>query len=309
VLISRFGDRENTVRLEIWGTYGAILRQTKVYDIAAGVKEADIIGGKRKRDSEEMEIEGTPVALLRAQVPALAKALSNQMKSPKTSAPTLQAGFDLFTSLLRVLPGSLSSHSATILPVAKSALAPTPSNANASLHLSCLAFLRLFFATHSPPTFVTSLPSLMPVLLKSLAEKHPRISSEAFYAVSALIRTVRPAKSAEWPDKVYDEALRRLRNHDTDGEVRAGAEQVLGDLWIFTPEVSKTHDRKDWEAICRTTGRTDGAVQVVTRVAQDGDVSVDWVNDAVQWILVLLKKGGRAGKHDAFICLEALIRR
>ena len=110
-------------------------------------------------------------------------------------------------------------------------------------------------------------------------------------------------------DRVYEEATRRLSNHDTDADVRAGAEEVIGDLWVSATDVVRTKNRKEWEYICRTTGRTDGAVKVVTKVATKVEVGDDWVNGSVEWVTVLLKKSGRAGKIEVFRCLEALLRR
>jgi cullin-associated NEDD8-dissociated protein 1 len=309
VLISRFGDREETVKLEVWATYGVFLTQTRLFGGIAQTKEGELTGVKRKRENEGMELEETPQSLLRSQVPLLAKALLNQMKSPKANPGALQAGFDLLNSLLQVLPGALSAQTTLIASISKSVLTPAPTTSTSTLHLACLSFLRSLFSTHSPPTFSNSLPTLTPALLKSLAERHPRIASEGFRVFSALLGAMRPPSGTEWADKVYDEALNRLSKHDTDAEVRSCAEDVVGDLWVFAPEVVKTKGRKEWEAICRTTGRTDGAVKVVTKVAKESDIGDDWVNGSIEWILTLLKKGGRAGKPDAFICLEALLRK
>jgi len=100
-----------------------------------------------------------------------------------------------------------------------------------------------------------------------------------------------------------------LGNHDTDAEVRTCAEVCIGDLWISATDVMKSKSRKEWEVMCRTTGRTEGAVQVVTRVAREVEIDDNWVNGCIQWLLVLLKKSGRAGKSDMFSCLDALLRR
>ncbi|KAH9949483.1 ARM repeat-containing protein [Amylocystis lapponica] len=309
VLISRFGDREETVRVEVWATYGALLTSTGVYGGISQPKDTEYsIGGKRKRD-EGMDVEETPYTLLRAQVPSLAKALLNQLKSPKTSSTTLQAGFTLLYQLLSVLPGSLSSQSTQILATTKSVLSQ-PSKTNAAvLQISCMSFLARFFSTHSPPTYIGSLDSVTPVLLKSLGEKHPRLASESFRVFSALLGAMQPIKSGDWVDRVYNEATQRLSNHDTDAEVRACAEACIGDLWVCATDLVKGKNRKEWEAMCRTTGRTDGAVQVVTRVAKDVEIGDDWVNGCVQWLLTLLRKSGRTGKSDMFICLDALLRR
>ncbi|KZT08972.1 TIP120-domain-containing protein [Laetiporus sulphureus 93-53] len=306
ILIFRFGDREETVRVEVWTTYASLLKQTGVYGEVVQTKE--MVGGKRKRD-EEVEVEGTPKNLLKAQVPTLAKALINQLKSQKMSAITQQAGFSLLHTLLTVLPGCLANFAPQIIATSKTVLTQSHKTSASALHITCMSFVALFFSTHSPSVYVDSLDGILPILLKSLGEKHPRIASEAFRVFSALLNAMQPVKGATWVDTVYNEAVQRLSNHDTDAEVRASAEVCIGDLWVCATDVMKTKSRREWEAMCRTTGRTDGAVQVVTRVAREVDIDDDWVNGCLRWLLGLLRKSGRSGKADMFVCLDALLRR
>ncbi|KAI9065798.1 ARM repeat-containing protein [Trametes sanguinea] len=308
VLISRFGDREETVRLEIWSTYGVLLTQTGVYGGSPQSNAEYTVGGKRKRE-EGMEVEETPYSLLQSQVPSLSKTLLNQIKSPKTPAPTLEAGFNLLHKLLTVLPGCLATQSAQILATSKSILSASSRSAPASLQVTTMSFLALFFSSHAPSVYAPQLDSITPFLLQTLAEKHPRIASEAFRIFSALLTAMQPVKGGAWVDRVYDEAVRRLSNHDTDAEVRACAEECIGDLWISALDVMKTKNRKEWEYICRTTGRTDGAVKVVTKVATKVDIDDAWVSGCVDWVMTLLRKSGRLGKIEAFNCLDALLRR
>ncbi|KAI0063091.1 TIP120-domain-containing protein [Artomyces pyxidatus] len=307
VLISRFDDREETVRLEVWATYVTLLTQTEVY--GGGSQTKDTVGAKRKRTPDGMDVEENAYTRLQAQVPSLAKALLNQLKSPKTPPATLQSGFALLHTLLDVLPGCLSGQTAMITSISKSILSQSPSTSTSVLHISCLQFLSLFFSTHPPPTYSGHLPVLTPVLLKSLTEKHPRVASETFRVFSSLLTAMKPTKGQDWVERVYSEAVKRLSNHDTDAEVRACAENAIGDLWICATDVVKTKDRKEWEYICRTTGRTEGAVKVVTRVALEVDVGVEWVNGCVEWIMTLLRKSGRSGKIDIFECLSVLLAR
>lgn len=307
VLISRFGDREVTVRLEVWSTYAALLRQSAVF--AGGQQSKDTVGGKRKRTEDGMDVEETAYGLLRAEVPSLAKTLLAQLKSPKTPPATLQAGFDLLRTLLDVLPGCLSSQTQQIITISKGLLSSPPTSSTATLHITCLRFLTVFFSTHPPPTFSSALPTLMPVLLEALGERHPRVSSEAFRVFGSLLNTLKPVKSQDWSERVYAEALKRLSNHDTDAEVRGCAENVIADLWICAPDVVRTKDRKEWEYICRTTGRMEGAVKVVSKVASDADIGAEWVNGCVEWALALLRRSTRAGKVDVFECLATLVGR
>ncbi|KAJ7211033.1 armadillo-type protein [Mycena haematopus] len=309
VLISRFGDREMTVRLEVWATYVVLLNQTALY--GGQLQSKDDSSLKRKRNPETMEVEEGPYSLLKAQVPAMSKALLNQLKSPKTPPATLQDGFALLHALLDVLPGSLASQVTSITATSRSILSQPPSTSTSTLHLACLSFLALFFSTHSPPTFVSSLPNLTPALLRSLGERHPRVASETFRVFSALLNALKPLKAGgEWPEAVYDQAIARLTAHDTDAEVRACAETCIGDLWVCATDVVRGRDRREWEAICRAGAKTEGAVKVVTRVAREvpGALGDAWVNGCVEWAMGLLRRGGRAGKMEVFQGLDVLLR-
>jgi len=307
ILISRFGDREETVRLEVWATYVTLLSQTRLY--GGGPQTRDSVGVKRKRTPDGSDPEETAYTLLQSQVPALAKALLNQLKSPRTPPTTLQAGFGLLYTLLQVLPGSLSSQAGFIASISKAILSQPPSTSSSTLHISCLQFAYSFFSTHPPPTFLNSLPVLTPVLLKTLGEKHPRVASEAFKAFSALLGALKPVRGQDWVESVYEEAIARLANHATDAEVRSCAEDIVGDLWLNAPETVHAKGGQEWEYVCRTSGRTDGAVKVVTRVAREADVTETWVNGCVEWATKLLTKSGRTGKAEVFECLTVLLLR
>ena len=312
MLISRFGDREQTVRLEVWATYVALLNQTSTYGGLPQVSSDgdSVMRGKRKRDSEErMDVEETPYTLLKSQIPSLSKALLAQLRSSKTAPATLQAGFQVLHALLSVLPGSLPAQVSQIVITVKSVLSQPPTTSTSTLHLSCLSFLGLFFSTHAPSVFAPSLPTLTPVLLKSLGERHPRVAAESFRTFSALLNATRPVKNGDFSERVYDQALQRLTTNDTDAEVRACAEDCIADLWVCASDVVRTKDGREWQAICRATGNTAGAVRVVTKVAREVEMSDAWVGSCVEWVMGLLKKSGRGGKTELFTALDTLLRR
>lgn len=308
VLISRFGDREQTVRLEVWTTYSTLLSQVSTYGGPLTKAGETSVGGKRKRE-EEMDVEESPHALLRTQVPGLSKALLTQIRSPKTAAATLQAGFELLKGLLSVTPGSLTNQTPQIFAILKTTLSQSSSTTTAALHTTCLTFLSSYFSTHPPPAFANALPGITPTLLKTCQERHPRVSSEAFRAFSSLLRALRPVKSGDWVDSLYELSVKKLSSSDTDTDVRSSAEQCIGTLWVCATDAMQRKDKKEWVAICRTTGRTEGAVEVVSMVAREVYIDDNWVNGCVSWVMVLLQKSGRGGKADVFTCLDLLLRR
>ncbi len=292
----------------MWHTYVTLLNQTAIF---GGIPKDDASPrGKRKRDADEiLDSDETPYTLLKGQVPALSKALLSQLKSPNTPPTVLQAGFGVLNSLLTVLPGSLSTQISPVTAVSKSVLSQSPSTSTSTLHLTTLSFLALFFSTHAPPTFSSSLPQLIPVLLRSLGERHPRISSETFRVFSSLLNALKPIKQADWADQLYDQAVQRLASHDTDAEVRTSAEECIADLWVCATDIVRGKGGKEWEYICRSLGKTDSAVKVVRKVAKEVQVGDDWVNGIVEWLINLLKKSGRLGKAEVFLALDVLLRR
>lgn len=265
---------------------------------------------KRKRGSEEpMDVEETPYTLLRSQVPSLSKALLSQLKSSKTPPAVLQAGFSLLTSLLTVLPGSLTTQVPLIVSTSKSVLSQSSTTSTSTLHITSLSFLALFFSTHPPSIYQSSLPTLTPSLLQSLGERHPRVAAESFKVFSALLNAMKPIKSADWITPLYDQILDRLSSHDTDTEVRACAEDCMGDIWIAATDIARSKDRKEWDYICRTTGKTETAVTVINKVARSVKVGDDWVNGCIAWLMGILKKSGRSGKVEVFKALDVLLNR
>ena len=291
----------------MWATYVLLLDQTAVYG-GTPQNNSSVPRGKRKRDTEEiMDIEGSPYAMLNAQAPTLSKALLNQVKSPKTPPATLQAGFKLLNTLLTVLPGALCTQVPSALATTKNILAQPPTTSTSSLYLTCLSFLKLFFSSLPPPTLADSLPAMTEVLLKSVGEKHPRVASESFRVFSSLLNAIKPVKNIDWVQKLYEAALSRLSLYDTDPEVRAAAEECIGDLWICANDMMKGKG-KEWEYICRLTGHTEGPVKIVAKVASEVQMGDVWVNGSVSWLLELTRRGSRAGKGDIFAGLEVLLR-
>ncbi|KZT42868.1 ARM repeat-containing protein [Sistotremastrum suecicum HHB10207 ss-3] len=312
-LISRFGDREESVKLEVWATYRVLLSQTALYgDVSSLHTRAKSPGvGKRKRneDEEGMEVEGSPIRLLEGQVPSLAKALFGQLKGPKTSSAVIQSGFELLISLLHVLPGSLSGQTQTLFATCKTVLAGSVTTTTAPLHAIVLSFLSLFFSTHSPVIFTGQLSSIIPSLLSSLREKHPRVVAESFRIFSALLNALRPVKSEAWLGDVHQEVITRLKSNDTDSEIRERAEECVGDLWICANEVMKTTGGNEWDYILRSTTRTETPIRVITKVAKEAEMDSRWFDASIEWVSGVLKKQGRVGKVEAFGCLFALLQK
>ncbi len=306
VLISRFGDREETVRLEIWSAYTLLLHQTEVYGADVQTRDSEgHISLKRKREREGMDVEETPAGLLKTQTPAISKALIKQIHS-KTSASTLQAGFTLLHALLRVHPGCLSIHTPAIAEIISLTLKKPPSNTSSILHVSIFAFLDLYFSTHSPAVFNMALSSLSPPLVSALSERDPRISAAAFRCFATLLVLLKPVRSNEWSESLYSKVLEKLERNDTDMAVRELSETCLAELWICAPDVVRGKGGAEWVAL-RRFGRAKGAVNVIKRVAERVIMTEQWTRESIEWALEIVRKSSRSQKDDAFVCLKVLL--
>ena len=103
-LITRFKEREENVKADIFHAYQALLKQARSSTSSLQVSQ----------DPNRMEAEDGPVSLLQGQVTNIVKALHRQMK--EKSIKTRQGCFALLTELIHVLPGALATHMDLIVP-------------------------------------------------------------------------------------------------------------------------------------------------------------------------------------------------
>lgn len=304
----RFGEREESVQLDVWATYSLLLQQTSLYGSTPLSKDADsTAGSKRKRIDDGMDLEETPLAMLKSQIPGLSKSLLRHLQ-PRVSDASLQAGFGVFRSLLAVAPGSLTNQMSSIAFVTATILGKPTSSTSSLLHTQIISFLDLLFSTHSPPAFSPVLPQLTPALLKSLIEKDPRVAAAGFHAFSTLLHSLRPVRSGAWVEQLYAEVIGRLERADTDAAVREQAEQCIAELWLCATDIVRNKDGAEWAAL-RKSGRTDGSIVVVSRVVKEVDFPSAWVDDFVTWTLSVIRKSVRNQKDEALVCLASLLRK
>ncbi|GAA5875492.1 hypothetical protein JCM16303_000646 [Sporobolomyces ruberrimus] len=121
-VISRFGDREEAVKVEVRGTQTTLLRVMRAEALVAaggGVgTRGEVTRGsrgevsprgelKRKRSNEQMSDDNQPLARLKARSPSIVKSIVGQLTAK--SLATRQAGFALLYELVAVLSGGLES--------------------------------------------------------------------------------------------------------------------------------------------------------------------------------------------------------
>lgn len=125
--VSRFKEREENVKADIFRAYIALLKHTKLV--------AD-----PKSDDQGL------LKLLQSQVPRLVRSINRQLR--EKSLKTRQCCFAVLSELLRVSPGSLSDHMSLIIPGVQHAMTDKLSNSN--MKIDTLSFLGVALSTHQP---------------------------------------------------------------------------------------------------------------------------------------------------------------
>ncbi len=168
-MISRFKEREETVKGDIFNVYVTILQQTRPLITKSGKFSTQslngdqnglqLVGAQKKSAFLVAADEEKPVQSLKSQMNAIVKALQKLLKHK--SAKTRQGCFSLLIQLVNVLPGALSAHLAQIMPGVNYSLNDKTSTSN--MKIDTLNFLNNLLMTHDEKLFHSYLDLLVRV--------------------------------------------------------------------------------------------------------------------------------------------------
>ncbi|XP_061218525.1 cullin-associated NEDD8-dissociated protein 1-like isoform X3 [Neopsephotus bourkii] len=219
VLISRFKEREENVKADIFSAYISLLRQT--LPIQSWLHAADASGK-----------DDVPLRMLQNQVPNIVKALHKQLK--EKSIKSRQGCFSLLTELASVLPGCLADHIPALIPGIVFSLADKSSSSN--MRIDTLSFLHVLLCNHQPEVFHPHIKSLLPPVVTCIGDPFYKITSEALLVTQQLVKVIRPLdKSCTFDAKPYVKdlfpgTLKRLKAADIDQEVKERAISCMGQI-------------------------------------------------------------------------------
>ncbi|NXI39912.1 CAND1 protein, partial [Galbula dea] len=219
VLISRFKEREENVKADIFSAYISLLKQTLPTQSWLHASDAS---GK----------DDVPLTMLQNQVPKIVKALHKQLK--EKSIKSRQGCFSLLTELANVLPGCLADHIPALIPGIVFSLADKSSSSN--MRIDTLSFLHVLLCNHQPEVFHPHIKSLLPPVVTCIGDPFYKITSEALLVTQQLVRVIRPLdKSCTFDAKPYVKdlfpgTLKRLKAADIDQEVKERAISCMGQI-------------------------------------------------------------------------------
>ncbi|NWX88014.1 CAND1 protein, partial [Nothoprocta pentlandii] len=220
VLISRFKEREENVKADIFSAYISLLKQT--LPVQSWLHAADAAGK-----------DDVPLTMLQNQVPSIVKALHKQLKDK--SIRSRQGCFSLLTELAGVLPGCLAHHIPALVPAGiVFSLADKSSSSN--MRIDTLSFLHVLLCNHQPEVFHPHIKTLLPPIVACIGDPFYKITSEALLVTQQLVKVIRPLdKPCTFDAKPYVKdlfpgTLKRLKAADIDQEVKERAISCMGQI-------------------------------------------------------------------------------
>ncbi|KAL4425586.1 hypothetical protein ABPG75_009602 [Micractinium tetrahymenae] len=220
VLVQRFREREETVKQDVFQAYADLLRQ---------------VGLAARRS------DGAATGLLRADIPAVMRAVAKQLKHK--SAKTKVGVFRVLLELVAVAPDAVGAHMQELLPGIQSALQDTSSTGSNS-KIQALQFLNSAMSANDPAAFQPSAAAISKLVYAAVGERYYKVAAEALRVCEQLVRVIRPNVAAPVDAAMqplvrplYDCVMQRLSAQDQDQEVKecaiscmATAVAALGDV-------------------------------------------------------------------------------
>lgn len=219
-LISRFKEREENVKSDIFHAYVALLKATRP-------NETEI-----SSDPDSMDQVPTQISLLQDQIPTIVKAVQPLMR--EKSAKTRQDCFLLLKELLNALPGGLANHIDQLMNGIQYSLSDKSSTSN--MKIDALSFVYCMFISHHPQVFHRHIPVLVPLIENAVCDPFYKIATEALLVLQQMVKVMRPLDIqvnfdfTPFVGKIYNCTLQKLWSPEVDQEVRERAIACMGQI-------------------------------------------------------------------------------
>lgn len=217
VLISRFKEREENVKSDIFHAFISLLKQTKP---------------TVSNDPDAMDSQDGLVLMLQSQIPDLVTAIHKLLK--EKSVKTRQGCFNLLTEVVLVLPGALTDHVSDLIPGIQFSLGEK--NTNSMIKIDTLTFLNCLMTHHSSSVFHQHINSLVPPVVACVDDPFYKITAEALLVAQQLVKVIRPqgvpavANYENLTMKLYECTFKRFKASDIDQEVKERAITCMGQI-------------------------------------------------------------------------------
>lgn len=301
-LISRFKEREENVKSDIFHAYIALLKATRPSDDLS-------------HDPDSMEQVPGPISLLHDQVPDIVKAIQPLMR--EKSVKTRQDCFLLLRELLTALPGALANHVDQLMPGIHYSL--SDKNSTSNMKIDALGFICCLLQSHNPQVFHNHIELLVPLIVSAVFDPFYKIATEALLVLQQLAKVIRPLdvelnfNFTPFVKPLYDCTFQKLRAPEVDQEVKERAIACMGQIIANMGDILHaelfTCLPLFMERLRNEVSRL-SAVKALTMIA-GSPLRVDLnpiINDVIPVLGSFLRKNQRALKLNSLTLLDTLVK-
>lgn len=220
-LITRFKEREENVKSDIFHAYIALLKATR-----------PATDEQLSHDPDSMEQVPRTITLLHDQVPTIVSTVQPLMR--EKSVKTRQDCFLLLRELLNALPGALADHVRNLMPGIEYSL--SDKNSTSNMKIDALGFICCLLQSHSPHYFHPHVGVLVNLTVTAVGDPFYKIATEALLVLQQLAKVIRPLDMESnfefkiYVAPLYQCTLVRLQSPEVDQEVKERAIACMGQI-------------------------------------------------------------------------------
>ncbi|KAG7401238.1 Cullin-associated NEDD8-dissociated protein 1 [Phytophthora boehmeriae] len=218
-LISRFKEREENVRIDVFGVFAELLRATR--------KTLPSANG-----SSNFHHPPTPNACITQleQRVNLIVTRANKQFGSKASVPSRCAVVAMLSELAMVQHGKLGDYLGALMPNILNAV----EDKHSDLKLDALLFLRLLVDTHTVEPFRSHIEAIVQVAIHCAKGDWYKTVAKALGLIESLVRIIRTDNGdltyKKYAVPLFDAVLPSLKVHDIDQEIKEAAISSIGEI-------------------------------------------------------------------------------
>jgi len=213
-LVSRFKEREESVKIDIFNVFIALLQQTII-------TTTDASGALIVKQKPEIKY-------LQETKDIIMQRIKKQLKEKSIKVKTHI--FKVLREFVIALQGGLEKYANFLIPAIKNAL--TDKKSNSTLKLEALGFLQYLLSTHSGEAFKDHIDTLSSSVYEVLKDKYYKLISQSLKVCGELVKVVATLKGTDKFEKhvqsLFNTVYEKLIIQDIDQDVKESAIDAMG---------------------------------------------------------------------------------
>jgi cullin-associated NEDD8-dissociated protein 1 len=230
VLVNRFKEREESVKIDVFHAFAALLRASASQASSASSPIATGGGDPMAIDDNQPSnsLTAAPIPFLQDGSAKIVRAVKKELGA--RSVKTRINAMSLLRELVVISPATVAPLISSVIPEVQKSLA----DASAQMKTEVLLFLRAVIEGCSADVLRDHTQLIVPRILDTADDKYYKITAESLRLCSALVTAFGSSSSdvaeviAPIAPAIHDAALRRLTAQDQDSEVKEASLSCVG---------------------------------------------------------------------------------